>query len=100
VAAKRDRVNASYSPEFKLMVCKEYYNTGISLHGLADKYEIYPQMVVRWRKMLKDHPELKGLKKKILAKGSRKPAPPPKAKSKVTKKTKATTTKKQKVGVK
>jgi transposase-like protein len=72
IVGKKERVNREYPPEFKIQVCKEYYKGNLSLHQLADKHDIYPQMIVRWRKMYADHPELKGLKKAQPVKGSRK----------------------------
>lgn len=92
---KKERVNRSYPLEFKVQVCKEYYTTNLSLHELAEKYEIYPQMIVRWRKAYVDHPDLKGLKKTQLAKGSRKPVKKI-VKTKSTKSTKHTKGKKTK----
>jgi len=60
---KKERVNRSYDENYKIKVVKEYLTTKMSLIGLANKYELYPQMIVRWKKALKGNSALKGLKK-------------------------------------
>lgn len=65
---KKERVNNRYTPEFKKKVVLEYLKTKASLHQLADKYDIYPQMIVRWKKKLREEDKaIRKLKKPTVA---------------------------------
>ena len=46
-------VNRKYPEDFKAQVLAEYTKGGTSLAKLADKHDLYPQMIVRWRREVK-----------------------------------------------
>lgn len=74
---KKERVNRAYSEAQKVKIVSCYLKTSKSLSEIGEKFDIYPQMIVRWKNAMKNHPKLKGLKKikksaKKRAKGGKK----------------------------
>lgn len=92
---KKERVNNRYTPEFKRKVVEEYLKTTASLHQLADKHDIYPQMIVRWKKLLlAEDKELQRLVKPMRMATKSSTAVPPQKGKKSAKSTKPPVSKK------
>lgn len=66
---KKERVNRAYSEAEKVKIVSRYLKTNKSLAEIGEAFDIYPQMIVRWKNAMRNHPKLKGLKK---SKGAKK----------------------------
>tara|TARA_Y100000310_G_C20109067_1_gene546268 strand:- start:169 stop:384 length:216 start_codon:yes stop_codon:yes gene_type:complete len=62
--AKKKRTNNQYTDAFKAKVVREYAKGKKSLAAVAEKHDIYPQMIVRWKKQFPNGAAPKKKKKK------------------------------------
>ncbi len=70
---KKERVNRAYSEAEKIKIVTRYLKTSKSLAEIGETFDVYPQMIVRWKNAMRNHPKLKGLKKiKSKGKGGKK----------------------------
>ena len=68
------RTNRRFTEKQKVDVVARYMKTKLSLSEVAEEFEIYPQMIVRWREILKKHPRLVKITATLKAKAKAKKA--------------------------